>query len=240
MLYADKMKNTNLFDTSCFICQRRLAIGQHGICSLCYRQLPQFCYCGRCGTALPEDRLQCGVCLLSPPSWQHIVFVSAFAEPLRSLIYQFKFNQAYYLDRSLARWLYLAVRKARCTHQLQLPDLLIPVPLHHQRQWHRGYNQATLLTHYLSKWLKIPYRDDVVVRYRATETQRGKTAIQRQQNLTQAFILQKPLPKTVKSVAIIDDVITTGTTMTEICHCLQREGITEIQVWALCKTQKID
>ncbi|OBW96472.1 phosphoribosyltransferase family protein [Gallibacterium salpingitidis] len=233
------MKSTNLFDVGCVVCGRRLRIAQHGICSCCYQQVIRQPYCGRCGAVLPENRLQCGLCLLAPPKWQRIVFVSAFEEPIRSLIYRFKFNQDYWLDRSLARWLLLAVREAKRTHNLSLPDLLIPVPLHHQRQWRRGYNQASLLARYLSHWLNIPFRQDLIQRQRATESQRGKSAEQRQKNLAQAFKLVKPLPVGIKSIALIDDVITTGTTMEEICHCLQQVGVQEIQVWALCKTQKM-
>ncbi|MFC0322110.1 amidophosphoribosyltransferase [Gallibacterium melopsittaci] len=232
------MKPTNFFDTSCIVCGCRLAISIHGICSTCYRQLPKVAYCGCCGTALPEDRMSCGCCLLNPPKWQRIVFVSAFVEPIQPLIYRFKFHQDYWLDRSLARWLFLAVRNAKRTHHLTLPDLLIPVPLHHRRQWQRGYNQAALLARYLSRWLNIPCREDLIVRKRATEAQRGKTAAQRQRNLSHAFALVKPLPQGIKSIALIDDVITTGTTMEEICLCLQQVGIEDIQVWALCKTQK--
>lgn len=232
------MKLTNFFDFICVNCQQRLTIAKHGICSSCYQKVQRTPYCGRCGASLPESRLQCGACLLNPPLWQKMVYVSAFEEPLKSLIYRFKFNQDYWLDRSLARWLYLAVREAKRTHHLALPELLIPVPLHHKRQWERGYNQAGLLTHYLSRWLHIPYQDDAIIRYRSTAAQRGKSAEQRQKNLANAFCLAKPLPLGVKSVALIDDVITTGATMNDICRCLQETGVTEIQVWALCKTQK--
>lgn len=232
------MKRNNIFDFCCIQCGRRLQIASHGLCSFCYKQIKKFHYCGCCGTKLPENRQRCGICLLTPPLWQKIVFVSAFEEPLKSLIYRFKFRQDYWLDRSLARLLLLSVREARRTHQLELPELLIPVPLHHKRQWGRGYNQSSLLARYLSRWLNIPYLENAIIRQRATSTQRGKNSWQREQNMQQAFVLKRNFYGRVKRIALIDDVITTGATMDAICRCLIQQGIEEIQVWALCRTQK--
>ena len=232
------MRRNNIFDFCCIQCGRRLQIAAHGLCSFCYKQIKTFHYCGCCGTKLPEDRQRCGICLLTPPLWQKIVFVSAFEDPLQSLIYRFKFQQDYWLDRSLARLLLLAVKEARRTHQLSLPELLIPVPLHHRRQWQRGYNQSSLLAQYLSRWLNIPYLENAVIRQRATSTQRGKNSRQREQNMQQAFALKQRLPAQIKRIALIDDVITTGATMEAICRCLMQQELAEIQVWALCRTQK--
>src|SRR5699024_11658656 len=101
---------------------------------------------------------------------------------------------------SLARLLLLAVKEARSTHQLSLPELLIPVPLHHRRQWQRGYNQSSLLARHLSRWLNIPCLENVVIRQRATSTQRGKNSRQREQNMQQAFALKQRLPAQIKRI----------------------------------------
>ena len=118
-----------------------------------------------------------------------MVIIGRYNEPLSTLIHRFKFQKQFWLDRTLARLLYLAVRNARRTHGLMIPDAIIPVPLHHFRQWQRGYNQADLLARQLAKWLRIPYAKDVLRRTKRTPTQRGLSAKDRRQNLKNAFQL---------------------------------------------------
>ncbi|KGQ69414.1 competence protein ComF [Chelonobacter oris] len=218
----------------CLLCRCRLAIADHGICSRCNHQITRFCYCGCCGSELAFDMPHCGKCLTEPPQWQRLVAVSHFRPPLSELIHRFKFQRQFQLDRTLARLLLLAVRQARRTHQLPLPDVILPVPLHRFRHWQRGYNQSELLTKWLSRWLAIPYDKQLLQRTRHTTAQRALNRKQRRKNLKNAFNLRsKP---SYHSVAIVDDVITTGATMTEICKLLQKCGVKHIQVWCLCRT----
>ena len=153
------------------------------------------------------------------------------------LIHRFKFQNGFFLDRTLARLLLLAVYEARRTHQLTLPQLILPVPLHHLRQWQRGYNQADLLARQLARWLNIPYRNDLMKRIKRTPTQRGLTATARRRNLKNAFRISDTLPQTgYRSVALVDDVITTGSTLNEIAKQLRHAGVEHIQVWGLART----
>ncbi|MCK3657829.1 competence protein ComF [Pasteurellaceae bacterium Pebbles2] len=221
----------------CVYCQQKLAVGQHGLCSRCSRQIYRFPYCGCCAAELATDELHCGQCVREPPYWQRIVIVGRYAEPLSTLIQRFKFEGQFWLDRSLARLLYLAVREARRTHQLPLPDAILPVPLHHFRQWRRSYNQAALIAKWLARWLNIPMREDLLIRLKRTPTQRGLSAKSRRQNLKNAFQAQEKLKKCgYKSVALVDDVITTGSTMNEIAKQLRKMGVEHIQVWGLART----
>ena len=202
-----------------------------------------------------------------------MVIIGHYVEPLSTLIHRFKFQKQFWLDRTLARLLYLAIRNARRTHGLMIPDVIIPVPLHHFRidrtlarlmylavrdakrnhqlmlpeviipvplyhfrQWQRGYNQADLLTRQLSRWLNIPNANQVVKRVKHTHTQRGLTAKGRRHNLKNAFALtveKKDFP--YRRVALVDDVITTGSTLNEISKLLRKLGVEEIQVWGLAR-----
>ncbi|TNH04077.1 amidophosphoribosyltransferase [Testudinibacter sp. TR-2022] len=224
-------------DASCVCCQQQLAIAQHGICSRCRREIKRFAYCGSCGTELAFDTLHCGKCLTDPPPWQRLVTISHFQPPLSDLIHTFKFHRQFQLDRTLARLLLLAVKQAQRAHDLPLPEVLLPVPLHPLRQWQRGYNQATLLARWLSHWLQIPCDDRLLQRIRYTRAQRALSGKQRRNNLKKAFAINPKISEIhYRSVAIIDDVITTGATMAELCRLLQKCGITQIQVWCLCRT----
>lgn len=221
----------------CVNCQRKLMIGQHGLCSRCNQQISRFAYCGCCGRRLARDELHCGQCLRHEPAWQRMVIIGRYSEPLSSLIHRFKFRGDFWLDRSLARLLYLAIRQAKRTHQLELPEVILPVPLHHHRQWRRGYNQTALLAQHLSRWLNIPVRQDLLQRVKHTPTQLGLSAQARQQNLKQAFQLSPEWQNCgYKSVSLLDDVITTGSTMNEIAKLLRKSGVQQIQVWGLART----
>lgn len=223
----------NIFGFSCVECQVTLAIANHGLCCRCNKKIRRFNYCGRCGTELPRNNLQCGKCLRSELDWDRIVIIGHYQEPLSTLIHQFKFQKKFFLDRTLARLLLLAIYQARRTHQLVLPDVILPVPLHHKRQWQRGYNQADLIAQYLSKWLKIRCDNQLLQRHRHTHTQRGLSATARKKNLQGAFSLSQN--NTYQSVALVDDVITTGSTLNEISRLLRQNGVKHIQVWGLAR-----
>lgn len=227
----------NWFGFCCVNCQSKLQISHHGICSRCDRQISRFPYCGCCGEHLTRNELHCGKCLRDEPSWQRMVIIGAYQPPLSTLIHRFKFQNQFWLDRSLARLLYLAIRQARRTHQLELPEVILPVPLYHHRQWQRGYNQTALLAKWLSRWLNIPVREDLLVRTKHTPTQRGLTAQARRKNLKNAFDVTNKWQKCgYKSVCLLDDVITTGSTLNEIAKLLRINGVEHIQVWGLAHT----
>lgn len=227
-------KNINWLGASCVSCQTTLALANHGLCSRCNAEIKRFAYCGCCGSELTFNFQRCGNCLTQPPLWQRMVLISRFQPPLSDLIHAFKFQRQFQLDRTLARLLLLAVKQAQRNHALSLPEVLLPVPLHSLRHWQRGYNQADLLAKQLSQWLNIPCDNQLLVRTRYTTAQRELSGKQRRKNLRNAFHLSQA-PQ-YQSVAIIDDVTTTGTTMQEICKLLQKCGIKQIQVWCLCRT----
>lgn len=227
------ISNYNWLGACCLLCQRTLAIAGHGICSHCNREIKRFAYCGSCGAELTFDVRRCGNCLTEPPLWQRLVTVSHFQPPLSEMIHRFKFQRQFQLDRTLARLLLLAVLQAQRSHGLPLPDALLPVPLHPLRHWQRGYNQSELLARQLSRWLAIPCDTRLLQRTRHTPAQRELSGKQRRKNLKNAFRLTGN--PTYRSVAIIDDVVTTGTTVHEISKQLQKCGIEQIQVWCLCR-----
>ncbi|WP_150538698.1 phosphoribosyltransferase family protein [Actinobacillus vicugnae] len=223
----------NFWGFSCIHCRKPLALANHIICSHCYRKIEQSSYCGCCGALLPENQLHCGNCLKDEPKWHSVVQVGYYRPPLSEWIHRFKFQDQFWLDQGLARLLLLAVKQAQRTHQLELPEVILPVPLFWQREWARGFNQAQLLAYYLSRWLAIPLDTHSLLRIRATSSQRQLTANERRCNLKNAFCYQPIQP--YQSVAIIDDVLTTGSTLNAICAELLKHGVKQIQVWVLAR-----
>ena len=227
------MQKMNFWEFRCFHCHKSLAIASHGFCSRCSRLLKQSAYCGQCGSPLLEYRRHCGNCAKDEPKWHRIVQVSAYKPPLAEWIHRFKFQQQHYLDQALARLLLLAIYNAKRCHSLTLPEVILPVPLFWQRQCQRGYNQAVLISQFLAKWLNIPLDTQSLLRIKATRSQRELTAQERRRNLKGAFCYRPIQP--YKRVAIVDDVVTTGSTLNAICAELLKQGVEEIQVWTLAR-----
>ncbi|OOF65671.1 phosphoribosyltransferase family protein [Rodentibacter sp. Ppn85] len=223
------------FQFNCVLCQSSLKQGQNGLCSTCQRQIQQYIYCGGCGAPLQYFSRYCGRCGNNEFAWDRMVIVGHYDESLSRLIHRFKYQKQFWLDRTLARLLLLSVYEARRNHGLTFPQAIIPVPLYHLRQWQRGYNQADLLAKTISRWLEIPCISHIVKRVKHTHTQRGLSAAIRRQNLKNAFKIDLSKPFPYQRVALVDDVITTGSTLNEIAKLLRGLGVQEIQVWGLAR-----
>jgi ComF family protein len=118
-----------------------------------------------------------------------------------------------------------------------LPALILPVPLHRARLRRRGYNQALELARPLGRALDVPVRHDLLLRPRATVAQSELDAPARRRNVRGAFVL-RPDASLPEHVAILDDVMTTGTTLAECARVLRRAGVRRIDAWALARAPK--
>lgn len=117
--------------------------------------------------------------------------------------------------------------------KLCLPDILIPVPLHTQRLRQRGYNQALELARPLSTAFNIELANDYCRRIKSTEEQSKLAARYRKSNLKNAFLVTEDL--TNRHVTIVDDVMTTGTTVDELSKQLQLAGARRVDVWVCAR-----
>jgi len=212
-----------------------LALASWGICSVCCRALfITQTVCPQCGLPAELSGLACGRCLQKPPPWQQLVMVNDYVPPLSSLIHRLKFSRQPEVARALARLLLLAVARAHRERGSPWPDILISVPLHRRRQWRRGFNQSDLLCRPLARWLACAWDKAAIARIRATPVQHQLSARRRKHNLRHAFRLE--LPVRGLHIAIVDDVVTTGSTVAEIAQLLLRSGAATVQVWCLCRT----
>ena len=220
----------------CWLCRMPLACAHWGICSRCSSALPKPppC-CPRCGLPSANTHTLCGRCLQRPPLWDALLFVTDYCPPLSHLVQRFKFNGTVALAPALARLLLLRVLEVRRNNRPQpKPDCIVSVPLHSRRAWRRGFNQSCLLAHSLSRWLQCDYYPKGIIRIRAAQTQHQLTARQRRNNLKGAFRVDFPVAG--RHIIIVDDVVTTGSTVAEIARLLKKQGAATIQVWCLCRT----
>ena len=123
--------------------------------------------------------------------------------------------------------------------ELTLPDMLVPVPLHALRMISRGFNQAYELATYAGKVLDRPLLSNALRRQRNTRAQSGLSRKQRRRNLQGAFFWHGSR-KPGRHVALIDDVMTTGTTVTECTRVLKKAGAKRVDVWVAARAIPID
>ncbi|MDU6537274.1 DNA utilization protein GntX [Mixta calida] len=219
----------------CWLCQSPLKFTSQGLCSYCLRALPPLpLCCPRCGLPASNSRVACGRCLRRPPPWQHLVAVTDYRPPLSQLIARHKFSGVTALSVMLARLILLSWLSAKRERGLPRPDLLLAVPLHRRRAWRRGFNQADLLARPLARWLRCAYRPNGLTRRRAGHVQHQLSAHTRRHNLRNAFRLEIAVRD--RHIALIDDVVTTGSTVAEISRLLLHAGAASVQIWCLCRT----
>lgn len=198
--------------------------------------------CSICGESLPivashAAQQLCSVCQEEPPAYEKAVAYGAYDGGLRELIHLLKYEQVIPAAGVLGSMLARAISKL----SLQGAIVIIPVPLHRSKKRQRGFNQSELILRAALK--KLPELDatlaaNVLERSRATVSQIGLTRPQRKENLRGAFRVTHP--STVKGaiVLIVDDVFTTGTTISECARVLRRAGAEHVWVATVARTLK--
>lgn len=219
----------------CWLCHLPLMLKTTGICTGCQCRLPPLPFlCRRCGLPAAPDTAECGRCLTDPPPWQHLVCAGDYLPPLSRLLHKFKFSGNTALSVMLARLILLSFLQQHRDYGLRKPDILLCSPLHRQRLWQRGFNQSALLAQPLAHWLSCEFAPFALRRHRKTAVQHLLNIRQRKRNLRNAFCVEKDL--TGRHVALVDDVVTSGSTAGEISRLLSLHAVASIQVWCLCRT----
>ncbi len=186
--------------------------------------------CDLCGLPNHASGAICPVCLHSPPSWQRMCAPLVYSGHTRDEIHRLKYLYRLELAQTLLQQLHTEFNRESKI------EVLIPVPLHRSRLLERGFNQSEEIARILSDYLNIPLDRQCLKRTRATKPQTGLSPSRRRENIKRAFEYSPNRP--YQTLAIIDDVITSGSTMSEICRLLRRKGVKHIEVWSLARTLK--
>ena len=195
---------------------------------------PRTCAVRDCGRPCDRsDSYICSRCYATLP-WFDEFAKSAFAylSPVTELVNIFKFNGATYLVDDFAAALEMAFRKK---HDASAVDLVVPVPLHPNRLKERGYNQSGLLAEAFARRIGRRYDGTSLVRIRDTEHQARSTGDEHRKNLKGAFRVACPENIRGRSVVLVDDVMTTGSTLDESAKALLAAGAYRVQPFALAK-----
>lgn len=203
------------------------------ICVPCHAHLPlskQTCYV--CGLPSNHSEIPCGSCLKNSPPYDKSISAFHYQSPISDFITQYKYASKLELLPLMVDYLIIAIEKSL----KQQPELLIPIPLYYKKRNKRGFNQSRMIAKILSKHFCIPISGSEIVRTKQTQTQASLDAVQRKKNLKNAFEINRSLPE---RIAIIDDIVTTGTTVSELASLARAHGAKQIEVWSLARAYSI-
>ena len=214
-----------LYPATCSICGKQVRTGDY-LCEGCeakiVRIVPPFCEtCSEPFEGSINSAFTCANCAHRTIHFEAAVAAYRGRGVVRDVIHEFKYNRQIHLRYLVARWLCAALDDERLRHCEF--DVIVPVPLHPARQRERGFNQASLLAELLSEQTSIRCRP-LLKRIRYTTTQTALDRSERMENLHNAFRLRKNADVRGLCVLLIDDVLTTGSTLSECARVLKRAG----------------
>jgi ComF family protein len=215
-----------LFGGSCFLCRGG---AREILCGACDADLPRLSQtlCPCCALESPHGA-RCGRCIASAPHYDATVAALAYAFPGDALVHALKFRGELALAPFLARLLGARIAEDRV-------DCVMPVPLSALRLRERGYNQSLEIARHLHK---APLDIALCVRERDTAAQSDLPWAERARNVRGAFSCRRSLAGA--HVVVVDDVMTTGTTLDEIAATLKRAGAARVINWVVARTSPPD
>ncbi|MDP1673066.1 MAG: ComF family protein [Burkholderiales bacterium] len=198
-----------------------------GLCGGCVRDLPWLdaAVCRSCAHPLPEPGL-CGRCIADPPHYDQVIAACRYAYPLDALIQSYKYRGRLAAASTLAALLAGRIRSR--------PDLIVPMPLAAQRLRERGFNQALELARIIGRQLNAPVDAGLCIKSRDTAPQTRLPWKARRKNIRGAFVVLGSLEGC--HVAVVDDVLTTGATLSELARNLKRAGAARVTGYVVART----
>lgn len=223
-----------LYPPRCALCDEILTGRDRFLCPVCRTREPQPIReprCKHCGKPLPADwKEYCSDCERHEQWHDGGRGLYLYREPLKESLMRFKFKGrkeygAYY-GHVMCRYGGEFIKQVR-------PEVIIPVPLHRRKYQKRGYNQAEVLARFISESFSIPLRTDLVVRNRITKAQKELGRKERAANLRRAFAVKEEA-RGYRSVLLVDDIYTTGSTINAIALKLKECGVKNVYFLSLC------
>jgi ComF family protein len=219
-----------LFAGNCVLCD---TLTKGDFCPACENSLPHLSshHCVVCALPMTESRV-CGACLANPPAFDRCVAAVNYAFPISALLHSFKYQTNLAMAPVLADLLTARIGTGA------LPDFIVPMPLHPARLRERGFNQALEIARRVSKKSGVPVLTTICRRVKDTPFQTGLPWKEREKNIRNAFECEADLSG--KRIAILDDVMTTGSTLNELAKVLRKCGAIHISGWVVARTPSGD
>ncbi len=206
-----------LFPPVCIHCGQRIANQDDYLCIVCLNKI---------------EYLIPAIVKAESKSYDYLITIAKYREVVVSIVHNLKFYNMSSISEFIAQMIFKNIKKLKLILDV---NLIIAVPLHSVRKRERGYNQASLIAEKLALLLACEYSSDVIERVNNTLSQATLEHDKREKNIRQAFKLKKNIDLKGKSVILLDDVFTTGSTVEECCKVLKTAEPKKIIVLTLGK-----
>lgn len=233
-----------LFPPFCPVCRARLGAGRRDpLCGPCWQRLERVSppWCEVCGLAFgrfagappspPDVGSRCGGCRRRRPAFTYARSAARYGDVVREALHAFKFRGR----RALAAPLGDLLADLGGDSLPVRPDLLVAVPLHPVRERERGFNQSALLADRVARAWRLPARADALARVTFTRPQTDLSAEERRANVRRAFAVRRPAAVAGRHVLLVDDILTTGSTVEACAACLHASGAASVGVLAVAR-----
>lgn len=223
-----------IFPPVCVICENELKIGERFICGDCYLNIDfiESHFCRRCGAPIDRDRKRCKYCKGIKFHFKKVRAVGTYTSPLSEMVHFLKYSRKTRIAKRLG---ILMGNVFKSDSELNSTDIIVPVPLHRVRQRERGYNQSKLLAKVVADITSKRLVVDAVIRKKPTKSQTLLSSEERVINLKNAFEVVAPERIKGRKVVLVDDVLTTGTTLEEMAKTLVGAGANSIYCLVLAR-----
>ncbi len=230
-----------LFPPQCLKCSSLVA-ETGSLCSVCWLEISfiEGPACHACGLPFEYDlgpKALCGACSQDHPLFKRARATLIYNDASRDIILSFKHGDRTHAAAAYGKWLLRSGREL-----IEDIDIIVPVPLHWSRLFHRRYNQAALLAQELGKLTGKPVETNVLLRSKKTASQGHKTRNQRRLNLQGAFTVPSKAQRKISEqrILLIDDVLTTGATVSACAKALLRAGAAKVDVLTLARVVRTE
>ena len=214
-----------------------------GLCAICGERLVSPLAFAAEGSSAEAGEVRCGLCRRLEPPYIKATAYGSYESGLRELIHLLKYNQVRTAANVLGRMLAEAIEDLQPLFAGE-EIVVVPVPLHAGKLRQRGFNQSELITRAALKLTPAPTRFQlnpaVLERQRETKSQIGLSRHQRRENIRGAFVVAKPAELDGREILLVDDVFTTGTTVSECARILRRAGAAKVFVATVARTLKAE
>lgn len=225
-------------DVRCLVCDnKRQDILAHGVCRMCEASLPfiEPPRCPKCGKMMLADDTLCSDCARADHAFYRGISVFEFGTEVKDLIYRYKYRGEKYLSTPMIHWMTGGLESIGWDF-----DVIVPVPLHPIREKQRGFNQSRLLAKGISENIGVPLMDKSLIRIKNTPQQARLSGHERRKNLMGAFQVKElkngpggPDIFEEKTVLLVDDVYTTGSTADQCARVLLGSGAKRVYIITL-------
>lgn len=216
-----------LFPKLCLYCRNRFHEPKSQLCKACRETLEYLTdgICQVCGT--PMQSSECQSCQSYDYNFDKARSVFKFTPVVQASIHRLKYHGTVGISSFLASY---AVDYLRSVNPFENIDIVAPVPLHSTRQRERGFNQAEKLSRHIAAGMNYEHKPKLLLRKRFTQTQTRLSKAEREKNVSAAFGINPKYNISDKSILLVDDVFTTGSTVNAISKLLKTNNVSQIYI----------